>query len=194
MKASDPIPSLTGAESKHQRRQNPVSLRSAACISQEQDCYIGEVSLVYTPHTVTLYNATVDPLTLALSYNVTLLTGVFLDIAKAANVEKTGLSDADNATLFIPFSVTAADPVTGTEKQYAEPKDYEALTDKSGHWTLNTGGKSSGVECFFVKGNVVSSLGYKYLREHNDYVFNVSTVDIRDFGSEKMRHWQVGGR
>ena len=149
---------------------------------------------MYTPHTVTVYNASQNKTTLEMNYNITILEGVFLDIGKSANIEKTGLSDADRATLFIPFSVHATDGTTGNVKQYVPPKQYRAMTDPSSAWTLEDGGKESGVDCFFIKGNVVSSAGYAQLRKTVDYVFTVSTVDLRDFGSEHMRHWQVGGR
>lgn len=149
---------------------------------------------MYTPHVVTVYNVTEDPTTLALNYNVTILDGVFLDIGKTSTISKLGVENADAVQLFVPFSVSAKDGTTGATKTYLSPKQYRASTDKSSHWTLEPGGKSSGVDCFFVKGNVVSQDGYKYLRENYDYVFDVTTVDLRDFGSADMQHWQVGGK
>lgn len=151
---------------------------------------------MYTPHTVTVYNRQEDPSTLAVTYNITVLSGVFLDMSEAANIQKTGLQDADRATLFIPFSVTATDGTTGATKQYLSPNEYNAkpVAERGAYWTLNPGGSSSGVDCFFVKGNVASNAGYKTLRKTFDFVFDVTTVDIRDFGSEDMQHWQVGGR
>lgn len=149
---------------------------------------------MYTPHTVTIYNATTDPVTLSIAYNITVIEGVFLDVSKAANVQKTGLGDADSATLYIPFNVTARDGTTGAIKAYKPPKEYRAFSDKSGYWTIEPGGKDSSIGCFFVKGRAVSDAGYKYLRENFDHVYDVTTVDIRDFGSADMQHWQVGGR
>lgn len=149
---------------------------------------------MYAPHVVTLYNVTEDATTLELTNNITILDGVFLDIGKARNVEKTGLSDANAVTLFIPFSVTATDGLTGKKKTYIPPKEYKRLGDKSNHWTLEPGGESSGADCFFVKGKVISTESYRVLREQLDYVYDVSTVDLRDFGSTDMQHWQVGGR
>ena len=149
---------------------------------------------MYTPHVVTLYNVTEDPDTLEISYNITVLDGVFLDRSEAKNIEKSGLKDADSATLFIPFSVTATDGTTGAAKTYIGPKAYRALTDPSGYWTLEDGGVNSGADCFFIKGEVVSTAGYRQIRETYDDVYNVTTVDTRDFGSEDMQHWQVGAR
>ena len=149
---------------------------------------------MYTPHTVTLYNAITDTETLELTYNITLLSGVFLDIGKGSNIQKTGLADADSAKLYIPFDVDATDAITGEPKVYIEPKLFRKLPDKTGFWTLETGGTSSGVDCFFAKGEVVSDKGIRDLKKQYDYVFDVSTVDLRDFGSQRMQHWQVGGK
>jgi hypothetical protein len=149
---------------------------------------------VYTPHVVTLYNVSENPETLEQDYNITVLKGVFLDRSHARNIEKSGLRDADSATLFIPFSVDATDGVSGLTKQYIGPKAYRDLADPSDYWTLEAGGNSSGVDCFFIKGEVVTKAGYRYIRENYDNVYDVTTVDERDFGSTDMQHWQVGGR
>lgn len=156
---------------------------------------------MYTPHTVTLYNMAINPATGNETYNVTILEGVFLDIAKGANIQKSGLEDADTATLFIPFSVNATEgsppPETEpAEKTYMPPKRYNALSlaDRANYWTLEPGGENSGTQCFFVKGINISSEGYEAMRNSMDFVFDVTHVDIRDFGSEDMRHWQVSAR
>lgn len=149
---------------------------------------------MYTPHTVTIYNVGENPDTLQQEYNMTFLRGVFLDVRQAANIEKSGLRDADAATLFIPFSVEAVDAVTETPKQYIKPKAYRQLTDTSGYWTLEPGGLSSGADSFFVKGEVVNYSGYARMRELYDDVYDITTIDTRDFGSEDMQHWQVGAR
>ena len=149
---------------------------------------------MYTPHTVTLYNVTENPDTLEVGYNITILRGVFLSRSHARNIEKTGLRDADSARLYIPFSVTAVDGITGRRKTYVRPKAYRELTDTTEYWTLEAGGASSGVDCFFIKGEVVTQAGYRYIRENTDDVYDITTVDTKDFGSEDMQHWQVGGR
>ena len=149
---------------------------------------------MYTPHTVTIYNVSENPDTLEQEYNVTFLRGVFLDRRQAINIEKSGLQDADAATLFIPFSVEAIDAVTESRKQYIGPKAYRQLTDVSEYWTLEPGGTRSGADTFFVKGEVLSYEGYGKMREKYDDVYDITTVDMRDFGSEDMQHWQVGAR
>ena len=149
---------------------------------------------MYTPHSVTVYNVSEDPDTLDLIYNVTFLRGVFLDRREAASIEKSGLRDADSATLFIPFSVEAVDAVTGSPKQYIGPKAYRQLEDTSGYWTLEGGGMNSGEDSFFIKGEVLNYNGYAKMRELYDDVYDITTIDTRDFGSPDMQHWQVGAR
>ena len=118
---------------------------------------------------------------------------MFLERAQGTNIEKTGLRDADAVRLFIPFSVTAVDGITGENKQYISPKAYQNLESTDNYWTLDPGGVSSGSDCFFIKGVIISTEGYRALRNTYDDVYDVTTVDVRDFGSEDMRHWQVGG-
>ena len=150
---------------------------------------------MYAPHTVTVYNGHENVDTLKNEYNITVLRGVLLDISKGANVIKSGLENADAARLFIPFSIKAVSGITGEEQIYAEPRDYERLEDKSGHWTIRTGGQSSNKDCFFVKGEVVErDKDYQDINAYYDNVFRVSSVDPRDFGSEDMQHWEVSGR
>lgn len=153
---------------------------------------------MYTPHTVTIYNVGENPDTLEQTFNVTFLRGVFLDRRQAANIEKSGLRDADAATLFIPFTVEAVDAVTETPKMYLGPKAYRSMEaegeDVSGFWTLEPGGLSSGADSFFIKGEVLNYNGYGYLRDHYDDVYDITTIDTRDFGSADMQHWQVGAR
>ena len=149
---------------------------------------------MYTPHVVTIYNVSEDPYTLELQYNITFLRGVFLDRNQATSIEKSGLRDADSATLFIPFSVDAIDALTEEPKQYISPKAYRQLENVSGYWTLEGGGLSSGADTFFIKGEVINYAGYGRMRELYDDVYDITTIDTRDFGSEDMQHWQVGAR
>ena len=150
---------------------------------------------MYTPHIVTVYNAHEDLNTLKAEYVITVLKNVFLDIAQGANVIKSGLESADAATLFIPFAVEAVNGVTGERQEYVEPKEYERIEDKSLFWTVRSGDTSSSKACFFVKGEVVEpDADFQTINGRYDHVYRVSTVDIRDFGSPEMQHWEVGGR
>lgn len=149
---------------------------------------------MYTPHTVTVYNGIPDTETLGTKYNITVLQGVFLDLSKGSNVIKSGLETADAATLFIPFGIDALDGRTGARQRYVGPKEYERLEDHTGVWTIRASGSSGLISCFFVKGTVVSDGDFQEINEEYNEVFRVSSVDIRDFGSPDIQHWEVGGR
>lgn len=150
--------------------------------------------MVYTPHTVTVYNASENTQTLMSEYNITILRGVFLDISKGSNVIKSGLESADAATLYIPFAIDAINGVSGEPQQYVSPKEYERLADKSGFWTIRPSGSGSSVDCFFTRGDVVDQAGFQSINARYDDVYRTSSVDIRDFGSADMQHFEVGGR
>ncbi len=143
------------------------------------------------PHVVTVFNVWEDD-DLGKHYNITILRGVLLDISKGANIAKTGLSDADAATLYIPFIVTA-ESTTGDVKRYKEPKAFYAADNPGEFWTLDSGGESSSTSTYFAKGEISEQMSLKELRQAHEYVYDVSTVDIRDFGGD-MAHWQVGGK
>lgn len=141
---------------------------------------------MYAPHTVTVYSEIEDPVTFEVTRYTTVLRGVFMDASKASNVRASGLEGADSVNLFIPFSVHAVDGVSGREKVYASPKEYESAADKAGIWTLRIGD-------FFVGGNVVEDKDFQYINLNYDDVYRITKVDKKDFGSESMRHWEVGG-
>lgn len=134
---------------------------------------------MYAPHTVTVYSTVEDPVTFEVTNYITVLRGVLMDAAKAANVRTSGLEGADSVNLFIPFGVD-------TEKTYADPKEFERAADKSNLWTLRVGD-------FFVKGEVVEDKDFQYINLNYDDVYRITKVDKKDFGSKSMQHWEVGG-
>lgn len=150
---------------------------------------------MYAPHTVTIYNAFENVDTLKTEMVITVLEGVFLDISEGANIMKSGLTSADAAKLYIPFATKAVNGVTEEVQQYLSPKEYERTEDKMPFWTIRTNGTASAKDCFFVKGEVVEpEADFQTINGRYDHVYRVSTVDIRDFGSPEMQHWEVGGR
>lgn len=151
---------------------------------------------MYAPHTVTIYNVTqeTDQTTfkdVQKSY-ITVLRGVMLQASKAANVRQSGLEGADAVNLYIPFSTPAVDGVTGAAKRYVGPQEFWRAVDKSRLWTLSTDG--NGGTTFFVKGEVVEpEKTEEALEMLYDDVYKVTKVDMKDFGSADMQHWEVGG-
>lgn len=149
---------------------------------------------MYTPHTVTLYNAPERDETGERRNNITILNGVFLDTSQASDTQKNGMEGAASATLFIPFSIKAFNGRTGKAQKFLNPKEYARAADKSGFWTLRDSGSRSAVDCFFVKGNIVEEKSFQDIKNQHDHVFRVVSVDTLDFGSPNMQHWGVGGK
>lgn len=145
------------------------------------------------PHVVTLYNSDTEELPETgfeptLVNHITILRGVLLDAVKAQNVNESGLVNADSVSLYIPVDVEAVDGITGEPKQYKGPIEFWRMEDKAGYWTLSTGQNT-----FFVKGEAVHPewTAQKIDATYDD-VYDVNTVDFKDFGGE-MSHWEVGG-
>ncbi len=144
------------------------------------------------PHTVTVYNTHTEEdqttFEATTTQYITVLDGVLLDEVRAVNVRKDSMETADAVTLYIPPSVFAIDGENGGAKQYIGPKEFQKLEDKSGYWTLSQGG-----DCFFVKGRVVHpGWAPEQFEAAYDGVYNVTRVDIKDFGGD-MSHFEVGG-
>lgn len=148
---------------------------------------------MYAPHTVTIYNIVqeIDPTTLDEVEKVytTILRGVMLQASKGVNVRESGLEGADAVNLYIPFGVEAVDGTTGEPKTYIGPQAFYHAADKSGLWTLSVNG--NGGTTFFVKGEFVTDNETVAL-SHDD-CYNLTKVDMKDFGSPDMQHWEVGG-
>lgn len=145
------------------------------------------------PNTVTLYNVVKETDLSTLEETptnyITILRGVLLDASKGTNVRSSGLEGADAVNLYIPFSVEAVDGVTGEPKQYITPVEFWRIDDKTGLWTLK-----AGLDTFFIKGEVVEpDKTLEYIESAYDDVYNITKVDEKDFGSDDMQHWEVGG-
>ena len=146
------------------------------------------------PHTVTLYIITEDQVTFEQVTNITVLEGVLLDAAKATNVRSSGMENADAVTVYIPFSVKAYDGQTAEIKRYVSPKEYNAAADKSGLWTLDSAPPTD-VSTFIVKGEVIEpEKDFQWINRTHDDVYRINSVDAKDFGSEEMKHFEIGGR
>lgn len=150
---------------------------------------------MYAPHTVTIYNIMheTDESTfqdVERAY-ITVIRGVFLEAAKAANVNKSGLVGADAVNLYIPFLSKAVDGTTRVEKRYVPPLEFWRSEDKNRLWTLSTDG--NGGTTFFVKGEIVEPDKTEQLIEGLYETYKVTKVDVKDFGSPDMQHFEVGG-
>lgn len=147
------------------------------------------------PHTVTVYNvgieidkATLEEKTVS---HITVLRGVLLDASKAVNVRTSGLEGADAVNLYIPFDVRAVDGITGAEKTYVGPMEFDKAEDKTGLWTMSLDGEGA-ADSFFVKGEAIEpNLTFEGIAFKYDHVYNITKVDEKDFGG--LQHWEVGG-
>ena len=107
-----------------------------------------------------------------------LIDNVFWDDSKGIN-RNLGYENADDVNVFIPKS---QNDMNG----YVEPKKYKGLNNT---WTLENGD-------FIVKGNTNENevLSIKELVQKYDNVFTISLVDDKDFGSERMHHFEIRGK
>lgn len=146
------------------------------------------------PHTVTVYNSVAETDTATFEEStrlyVTILRGVLLQASKGANVRESGLEGADAVNLYIPFGVEAVDGATGKPKAYTGPQVFYSAADKSGLWTLSVNG--NGGNTFFVKGEFVTDNETVALA-HDD-CYNLTKVDMMDYGSTDMMHFECGGK
>lgn len=149
---------------------------------------------MYAPHTVTVYNSVkeTDPSTFREETHlyVTILRGVMLQASKGVNVRESGLEGADAVNLYIPFGVEAVDGTTGKPKTYTGPQAFYNAADKSGLWTLSVNG--NGGLTFFVKGEFVTDK--EDVAMAHDDCYNITKVDMKDFGSPCMQHFECGGK
>jgi len=145
---------------------------------------------MYTPHSVTVYNICRDG-TVCIAF----LDGVFLNASSGGGVMKYGAVSEDAAALFIPLDCRAVDPAGGQEQSFCEPGAFDRLDNRGAFWTIVIRDRRSCADCFFVRGKVVApELSFAEIRDRYADVFRVSSAAVRDFGSERMRHWQIGGK
>lgn len=119
---------------------------------------------MYTNADCTIYHRVYDANSHQENYVRTVLYGVFWENKKGINVIKSGMEKADQATIYIPFSVGPFELKPG---------------DRIVHGAVDldvTGGRISEVE------------------ETYPDVLTVTSIDRMDYGRPEMRHWEVGGR
>lgn len=103
--------------------------------------------------------------------------GVHWEDTKGANILKSGLESADASQIYIPFE---------HGKNYLPPKGWKK--NREGHFTLQE-------EDVVVKGIIEDEFtSVKDLEKKYDSVRMITTVDTRDYGSYRLRHWEVGAK
>lgn len=127
---------------------------------------------------LTIYNLVTDPVTRLDVLSRAYLPKCLYMASHGANIEKSGLSNADAAKVYILLEwLKDADKIAVDQKNYKLP---------SAQFTVAPG-------CVIVKGYVPPGpMTLKQLESSYDHVHTVTTVDVRDFGSRAMHHLEVG--
>lgn len=134
-----------------------------------------------TNSNITIYNKYFNKSTRLDDYQRTVLKGVFWEDRKATNRLQSGLQDADEVSIIIPFKVSSG-------KRYLSPREFEKVEDKSSCFTFQEGDR-------IVKGDIDFEIDGKVSDLDKEYeTFTITSVDTKDFGSKHLRHWEVGGR
>lgn len=128
----------------------------------------------------TIYNKYIDPTTRSEKWQRAQLVAVMWENRKAANVIKSGLLAADQAAIYIPFSLGA---------NYLDPVAWQALVTKTGMWTLQVGDV---IVKGLVSDEITGAFTITSLKAKYDDVLKITSVDTMDMGSASMQHWQLG--
>ncbi len=134
---------------------------------------------------VTIFNYHEDKKNMSAKWYPITFEGVELQVAKGINVSKSGNDNANAATLFIQRDAEI-------DAKYKKPKEYKALVDKQGHFTLKPND-------FFMAGTYpsdeIDDLEYpegffEHMKSTYDDVYNITNVDVFD----TIPHFEVGGK
>jgi hypothetical protein len=125
---------------------------------------------------MTIYNRYVDETTRELAYHRVVLDSVHWEDNIGRTQNQFGAESADNTKVTVPFTVSGA--------TYIKPIAFQALSDKTGYFTLQK-------EDVAVKGEVTDA--FEDLEGLED-VATITNVQTADYGSTSMRHWQLDCR
>ena len=100
--------------------------------------------------------------------------GVFFNSQEGYIKNSTNNTSDDKAKIFIPLNHSS-------ERQFLNAYEFENAEDKSAYFTLAPGD-------LVVEGE--SHLEIRLARDLKHY-YTITTVDFKNFGSPRMRHWVV---
>lgn len=125
---------------------------------------------------VSIFNRYKEPFTNRVIYKKHVIEYAFWDDSIGIN-SNTGYENNDKVDLYIPFDKNADDL-----NDYIEQKKYNG-----NGWTIQNGD-------FIVKGDCIETEieGIKELKQYE--VFEITDVDIKDFGSYNMQHFEIRGK
>ena len=126
------------------------------------------------------------------------LSGCYFNADKAANVEKTGLENADSARLHVPYRIKDGKiflkSINNKEIEYLLPKEWDSQTNDKYENTITF---SEG-EDFFIVGifpeEPIEDSSYRggvfsYLNSTHDQVYRINTAGKY----ELIPHFEIGG-
>ena len=119
----------------------------------------------------------------ALGYDVyqkTVIYGVHFEHSLNTNVIKSGLENADSGFVVIPFNCVMS-------RRYIEPFRFRKLDDKSMYFTFEKGDR-------IVKGILDFEINSEKSLDENYDAYTITKVDVMDYGSPNMRHFELGVR
>jgi len=134
---------------------------------------------IFYSKTVTIFNSVSDDDVMgADSWLPTVLHDVRLLETQGKNIEKSGITSADSAKLFIKTD--------NLEKPYMDPKEWSQSENKSDAFTLCKD------RDFFIVGDVSDETvaSFEQMKEKYDGCYQITTVDKYSL----IPHFEVGGR
>lgn len=126
---------------------------------------------------LTIYNKVIDPATRNEVLSRAYIPAALYTETHGANILTSGMETADSAKIYITF-----DGIARASKQGVDPKHF---TDPLTQFTLTRG-------AIVVKGNKGEYSTVKQLEQENDHVHMITTVDIHDYGSKPLQHFEIG--
>lgn len=119
-------------------------------------------------------------------YARTVLRGVAWQDHWGVSMDKAGVTDVSSTTVYVPMTVEAFGG-----KAYLPPKAW-LDADKAAYWTLvPTGSNVSKIIKGVIDQEISDAYPAKQLGKDYDDVRSITAVDAKDYGSARMRHWQV---
>jgi len=139
---------------------------------------------------ITLFNKVFNRETEKTEYFRTYIYNVDWQGELITNVNDKGFIGADKITCYIPFTGNAEGG-----KRYVKPREFNRMSnsERERAFTFN---KNDIIVKGMVDFDITNESGHKSKDLFNDYIESGTIVSIipHDYGSENMRHWEIGAK
>lgn len=123
---------------------------------------------------ITVYNKYIE--NRETKYKKSYIKNVHWEDTEGFNILQSGLTSADKSKIYIPFYSCG---------EYVTPIEFRKTQEG---FTLQS-------EDIIVKGLIDDEFTtVKNLEKNHDYVRLITTVDVRDYGSKDLQHFEVGAK